>query len=78
MKFAVEGQTMILIIVGAVSAIFAFGCIVAEGVYTKKITDYYDQVVLERDDKDMQNHIKKTIKYLLNLGNHRQNIPNFQ
>ena len=38
LTFIIEDKTLILIIVGAVSAFFTFGCIIAEGLFTK-----YDQ-----------------------------------
>lgn len=64
-----EDQTLILIIVGGVSALFAFGCIVAEGIYSQKAiaagSGYY---TTEYSRKGSQKYIKKAIRELYEQG----------
>ncbi len=52
LTFIMEDKTIILIIVGAVSAVFTFGCIIAEGLFTK-----YDQQLLAKDNYMFYYHI---------------------
>lgn len=59
-----EDQTIVLIAVGGASALFAFGCIVAEGVYSQKVTSYNRSY----DHKNAQKWIKNAIKELYEQG----------
>ena len=76
-----EKQTLILIIVGGISSIFAFGCIVAEGVFTQKSLDNalityarYDGIDLAGySHKGAQKYIKNALKDL-----YEQAVPNLK
>ncbi|KAK8838837.1 hypothetical protein M9Y10_032877 [Tritrichomonas musculus] len=72
LSILMDDQTLILIIVGGVSALFAFGCIVAEGMYTLQATkfNYYDDDsrLIERNHKNAQKYIKEAIEKLYNQG----------
>lgn len=62
LSIILEDQTLILIIVGGVSSLFAFGCIVAEGVYTLKSVQ--DNDTNYSPNKGAQKYIKKSIEDL--------------
>lgn len=65
LSFLIKGKSIFLIIFGGIASIFAFGCIVAEGVYTKQsfenaVYDEYGQL------KDYQKSHNGVIKYIKN------------
>lgn len=67
----IEDQTVILIIVGGASAVFTFGCIIAEGLFTQYsykngAHDYYKEDDLSH--KSAQKYIKKAIKEIYQNG----------
>lgn len=77
----IEGQGIILIIVGGVSSLFAFGCIVAEGIFTQKCFQNYRysnyDYFSEYNHKGAQDYIKKSIKQLYEQAiiNYRNRYP---
>lgn len=80
-----ENQTIVLIIVGGVSALFAFGCIVAEGIFTQKVVNYnaYNKEYASSDHKSAQKWIKEAIKDLYtqaasNINEKYKNDKEFQ
>lgn len=67
----IEEQTMILIIVGGIAALFGFGCIIAEGVYTLQIVKNDAEASMDFTDqshKNAQDYIKKAIEELYKQG----------
>lgn len=67
----IEDQTVILIIVGGASAVFTFGCIIAEGLFTQYSYKNGAHHYFESDDlshKSAQKYIKKAIKELYENG----------
>ena len=68
LSLLMEGQTIILIATGGAAAIFAFGCIVAEGVYTQQIVSsnsYYELTKYgEKNHQKAQKYITEAIKEL--------------
>lgn len=62
LSIILDGQTLILIIVGGVSAFFAFGCIIAEGLFTKYCIDSNSYGA--GPSKSAQKYIKEAIKDL--------------
>lgn len=66
-------KNIILMILGGVASIFAFGCIVAEGLYTQKSrSSMLDIDFRSYSHKSAQNYIKKSIKDL-----YEQALKNF-
>lgn len=63
LSIILDGQTLILIIVGGVSAFFAFGCIIAEGLFTKYCIDS-NSYGAAGPSKSAQKYIKEAIKDL--------------
>lgn len=82
LSIILEGKTLILIIVSGASALFAFGCIVAEGIFTKIQIDGYmiinhyrfgnqDSDPFEDPDSGAQEYIRNAI---MDLYDHAHTI----
>lgn len=70
-----ENQTLLLIIIGGISSLFAFACIISEGILTQKCYQNYvitENNLIYKNHKGAQKYIKKAIKQL-----YEQAVVNF-